>query len=323
MDLSNARVVVLGGAGFIGSHVVEELLKDAVREVVVFDSFTRGTRANCEAALRDPRVSLVEGDITHSDVLQAALRGADAVVHLAALWLLHCQEYPRAAFQVNVEGTFNVLDACVRHGIKKLVFSSSASVYGDAVSLPMTEEHPLNNRTFYGATKVAGEQMCRAYYERYHLDYLGLRYMNVYGPRQDDRGAYTSVIMKMLDCLDRGEPPVVHGDGSQTYDFVYVTDTARANVLALKSNATDIFYNVGSDQGTSIRELGERLLRLSGSREKLRFEAAGRTFVTRRIGSTDRARKEIGFEARVPLEEGLARLIEWRRRSRGPESMAR
>ena len=318
MDLANARIVVLGGAGFIGSHVVEELLKESVRDVVIFDNFTRGTRANCERALQDPRVSIVEGDLTHPDVLEHALRGADAAVHLAALWLLHCHEYPRAAFQVNIEGTFNVLEACLKAGIKKLVFSSSASVYGDAVSVPMTEDHPFMNRTFYGATKLAGEQMCRAFHERYKLDYLGLRYMNVYGPRQDHRGAYTGVITKMLERLDRGEVPVIHGDGSQTYDFVYVTDTARANVCALKSGRTDRFYNVGSGEGTSIRDLAGRILRLSGSTASPRFEPADRTFVTRRIGSTERAKAELGFEAAVGLDEGLTRLLEWRRRTRAP-----
>lgn len=322
MNLTDSRIVVIGGAGFIGSHVVEELLLEDVKEVVVYDNLTRGNRPNLENALGDPRVKLVEGDVTHLDVLDAALRGADYVFHLAALWLLHCYEYPRAAFQVNIEGTFNVLEACVRHGIKKLIFSSSASVYGNALETPMQEEHPYNNRTFYGATKIAGEHMCRAFCERYGLNYVGLRYMNVYGPRQDYRGTYTSVIMKILDRLDQGLAPIVYGDGSQTYDFIYVGDVAKANVLALKSNATDDFFNVGCGAGTTIRELAEMLLRLTGVNLDIQYEPAGQTFVTQRIGSTEKARRELGFTATTDLATGLRRLIEWRNRQSDTKTYA-
>lgn len=314
MELKGSRAVVIGGAGFIGSHVVEELLREGVAQVVVYDSLTRGTRQNLGAALRDPRVRLVEGDVTHVDVLDASFRGADYVFHLAALWLLHCYEYPRAAFQVNIEGTFNVLEACVRHKVKKLVYSSSASVYGNALETPMTESHPYNNRTFYGATKIAGEHMCRAFHDRYDLDYVGLRYMNVYGARQDYRGTYTSVIMKILDRLDQGLPPIVYGDGSQVYDFIYVGDTAKANVLALKGNTTDQFYNVGCGVGTTIRELAETILEITGSDQAIQYEPAGQTFVTERIGSTEKASQDLGFSASTDLRTGLRRLIEWRNR---------
>ncbi|MFH1739122.1 MAG: NAD-dependent epimerase/dehydratase family protein [bacterium] len=311
-SVEDCKVVVIGGAGFIGSHIVEDLLKENVREVVVYDNFTRGKRENLERVSQDKRLKIWEGDIQYSDVLHAVLKGADYVFHLAALWLLHCHEYPRAAFQVNTGGTFNVLEACRDQGVKKLVFSSSASVYGNALEVPMTEDHLFNNRTFYGATKIAGEQMCRAFYERYGLNYVGLRYMNVYGPRQDDQGAYTSVIMKILQRFDSGLPPIVYGDGSQTYDFIYVSDVARANICALKSDATDAFYNVGCGVGTSIRELAEAMLKLTGSSQDIQYEPAGQTFVTHRIGSTERAKSELGFEASVSLEEGLRELIEWR-----------
>ena len=313
MDVTGGHVAVLGGAGFIGSHVVEQLLVEDVVEVVVYDNFTRGKRADLEGALADPRVRLIEGDITHPDVLDAALSGADYVFHLAALWLLHCLEYPRAAFQVNIEGTFNVLEACVRHHVKKLVYSSSASVYGDAVATPMTEDHPYNNRTFYGATKIASEQMCRAFYEQYGLQYVGLRYMNVYGPRQDYKGAYTSVVMKMLDRVEQGEPLIVYGDGSQTYDFVYVEDVARANVLGLKAQSSDSFFNVGAGIGTSVKELAELILEITGSDVGLLFEPEGQTFVTERVGDTERAISDLGFEASVGLADGIQQLIRWRR----------
>jgi len=315
-DLTGSKVVVIGGAGFIGSHVVEALCKEKVGHVVVYDNFTRGKSTNLSQAEKDGRVSVWEGDIQHIDVLNAALKGADYVFHLAALWLLHCYEYPRAAFQVNVAGTFNVLEACRDQGIKKLVCSSSASVYGDALAIPMTEDHPFNNRTFYGATKIAGEQMCRAFNERYGLDYVGLRYMNVYGPRQDDQGAYTSVIMKIMDRLDRGRPPIVYGDGTQTYDFIDVTDVAKANLCALKSEVVDSFYNVGRGVGTTIKELAETLLRLMDSSLKIQYEPAGQTFVTQRIGSTERAKADLGFEAATDLETGLRKLIQWWRGKR-------
>jgi len=313
-NISDCKVVVIGGAGFIGSHIVEELLKENVGEIVVYDNFTRGTKNNLETALHDKRVRLVEGDVTYVDVLDDAVKGASHVFHLAALWLLHCYEYPRAAFQVNIEGTFNVLEACVRQQVKRLIYSSSASVYGDAITIPMSEDHPFNNRTFYGATKIAGEQMCRAFNERYGLNYVGLRYMNVYGPRQDYRGAYTSVIMKILDRIDAGQPPIIYGDGSQTYDFIDVIDAARANICGVKADVTDDFYNVGSGVGTTIREIAELLLDITGSDLGIKFEPAGQTFVTKRIGSTEKAKRELGFEATSNLRSGLMRLIEWRNR---------
>ena len=313
-DVRGKTVLVIGGAGFIGSHVVDELLKDDVKQVIVYDNFARGARGNLADALADPRVRVFEagGDILQSDVLAAAMKESQQVVHLAALWLLQCYDYPRAAFDVNVRGTFNVLEACRDHGIERLVYSSSASVYGDAVELPMTEEHPFNNRTFYGATKIAGEAMARAFADRYGLSYAGLRYMNVYGARQDYKGTYIAVIMKMLDRLDQGLPPVLYGDGSQAYDFIYVTDCARANVCALKSDATDAFYNVGSGTRTSLRELAEMILELTGSSLPIQYEPAGKTFVTNRIGSTVKAEREIGFRTTVELRDGLRRLVEWR-----------
>jgi len=305
---------VIGGAGLIGSHAVEALLAEDVGEVVVYDNFVRGTEENLAEALRDPRCRIFElgGDIGQTDVLDAALRGADGVFHFAALWLLHCQEFPRSAFDVNVRGTYNVIEACVTNGVKRLVFSSSASVYGDAVEEPMTEDHPFNFANFYGATKVAGEAMLRSLHGRYGLDYVGLRYMNVYGPRQDYHGAYIAVIMKMLDALDRGEPLVIYGDGSQAYDFVYVGDCGRANILAMKADTTDRFYNVGRGVRTSITELAETILRVTGSEAGIVHEPAGLTFVKNRIGSTQRSTEDLGFTAEVELEAGLRRLIEWR-----------
>jgi UDP-glucose 4-epimerase len=256
----------------------------------------------------------VGGDICQPDILNAALKDADGVFHFAALWLLQCHEFPRAAFDVNVRGTFNVLEACVANSVKRLVYSSSASVYGDAVEEPMTEDHPFNNKNFYGATKICGEAMARAYHHRYGLNYVGLRYMNVYGPRQDYRGAYIAVIMKMLDAIDRGQGPTVFGDGSEAFDFVAVEDCGTANVCAMKSNAVDGFYNVGTGKRTSLKEIAEMLLRLTGSRQPIHYAPRSQaTLVRNRIGCPKRAKAEIGFEAGVDLEEGLRRLIAWRK----------
>lgn len=315
MNIKGKTILVIGGAGFIGSHVVDELLNEDIKNVIIYDNFCRGTKENIETSLKDDRVKLFEigGEVMQTDILDKAVKESDAVIHLAALWLLQCYEYPRSAFDVNIRGTFNVLEACSNNKIERLVYSSSASVYGDAVQLPMTEEHPFNNRTFYGATKIAGEAMCRAFNERYGLPYVGLRYMNVYGPRQDYKGTYIAVIMKILDRIDKGLPPIVYGDGSQSYDFIFVSDVARANVCALKSNASDKFYNVGSGIKTSIKEICEILLELTGSNLKIQYEPAGLTFVTNRIGSTKAAEKDLGFKYKTELREGLKKLIEWRK----------
>jgi UDP-glucose 4-epimerase len=318
LNLSGKTVVVIGGAGLIGSHTVDALTRTGVGEIVVFDTFQRGTRENLADALRDPRVRVFEhgGDIMRPDILDAALKGAHGVIHFAALWLLHCQEFPRAAFDVNVAGTFNVLEACRANGVERLVYSSSASVYGDAVEEPMTEDHPFNYENFYGATKVAGEALARGMFKLGGTPYVGLRYMNVYGPRQDYSGAYIAVIMRMLDAIDRGEPLTLYGDGSQAYDFVYVGDCAEANICALTAATVDRSYNVGTGLRTSIRELAEMLLRITGSDAGIQYLPEGVTFVRNRIGSTERAIEELGFEARVELEDGLRALIEWRQSHR-------
>lgn len=314
MELEGKRFVVIGGAGLIGSHTVDALLREDVGSVVVFDNFSRGNHDNLRDALKDPRLEIFEagGDITQPDILEAALKGADGAFHFAALWLLQCHEYPQAAFDVNIRGTFNVLQACIAQNVGRLVFSSSASVYGNAVEEPMTEDHPHNNTNFYGATKIAGEAMARALHHRYDLPFVGLRYMSVYGPRQDYRGAYVAVVMKMLDAIDRGEPLAVYGDGSQSYDFVYVEDCANANVCAMRSDRVDRFYNVGTGIKTSVKEIADIVLGLTGSDVGIRWEPEGLTFVTYRVGDPRRAEEEIGFRARVGLEEGLRALIDWR-----------
>ncbi len=312
MNLNDSRVLVIGGAGFVGSHIVDLLSHEPVREIIVLDNFVRGTRANLTESVRDPRVVVVEGSITDLELLRSLMEGTDYVFHLAALWLFECVHQPRSALDVNVVGTYNVIEAAQRAGVKKVVYSSSASVYGDAQFTPMTEEHPFNNRTMYGATKIAGEQFFRAFYEQHKLNYCGLRYMNIYGPRMDYKGTYVSVIMKVLDRIDQGLPPVIFGDGSQAYDFIHVIDVARANILALKSNATDEFFNVGKGVKTTINELVHMLLQITGSDLKPEYRPQEQMFVTHRLGSTEKTERLIGFQANVDLEAGLRSVVAWR-----------
>lgn len=325
MDIAGKHVVVIGGAGFIGSHIVEELLATDVDRVTIFDNFARGKRSNIAAQLEDPRCTVFPdgGDIREVDVLNAALKDADGVIDTAAMWLLHCRDYPRTAFDVNVAGTFNVLEACVNNDIERLVFSSSASVYGDAVEVPMTESHPFNNRNFYGATKIAGEAMARAFYDRYGLSYVGLRYMNVYGPHQDQTAVYTGVIPIMLNKIEANEAPVINGDGSQAYDFVTARDVARCNVLALQSEVADEFYNVGTGVQTSIRELCDLILELTGSELEVEYRPYppedARRLVQNRIGSTEKAERDLGFFYQDSLRKGLQDLIDWRASNPGQE----
>jgi len=318
MELKNSKVLVIGGAGFIGGFVVRELLKHDVKEVIIYDNFTRGKYVNINDCLQDPRCTVYPfgGDIRELDVLDKAMEGVDYVFHLAAMWLLHCMDFPRTAFDVNVGGTFNVLEACVKHKVKKLVYSSSASVYGDAVEVPMTESHPFNNKNFYGATKISGEAMCTAFHDRYGLKVVGLRYMNVYGPGQDQHAVYSGVVPIMLNKIDANEQPTINGDGSQAYDFIYVEDVARCNVQAIISDVDYGFYNVGTEVQTTIKQLCDTILKLKDSKLEVIYKPYSaddaRALVQNRIGSRQKAENELGFKYKYGLEEGLLKLIDWR-----------
>jgi UDP-glucose 4-epimerase len=271
-----------------------------------------------EEQLKDERCSIFPfgGDIREIDILNTAMEGMDYVISLAAMWLLHCKDYPRTAFDVNIAGTFNILEACVKNNIKKLIWSSSASVYGDALELPMTEAHPFNNKNFYGASKIAGEAMCTAFNDRYGLSVIALRYMNVYGPHQDQTAAYTGVVPIMLNKIEANEAPSINGDGSQAYDFIYVEDVARANVKALLSEQEFGMYNVGTEVQTSINELCDLILELKNSDLKVKYnpysEDDSRAMVKNRIGSRQKAEEELGFRYQYELKEGLQKLIDWR-----------
>jgi UDP-glucose 4-epimerase len=319
MDLAGKSFAVIGGAGFIGSHIVDQLLAADAAQVTVLDDLRRGRRANLRKA-QDSRLMLVQESITDRHVVSKIVDGVDGVFLLAALWLDECARDPRAAWEVNVLGTWNVVEACRAAGGPRIVFSSSASVYGDGLTIPMTEDHPLGNRTVYGATKIAGEQMLHSAAAEWGQAYAGLRYMNVYGPRMDRLGAYVSVIVRTLDELTAGRPPIIHGDGNQTFDFVYVDDVARANILAMEAACSDELFNIGSGTGTTIRELSRLLCDLMGVAFEPRYEPAPRPVITQRIGSTEKARSSLGFESRVPLATGLRAVIEWWRREVVPEA---
>lgn len=312
MDITNKSIMLIGGAGLVGSHIVDELTAEPVKEIVVFDNFVRGNRENLAAALKSSKVRVIEGSMTDPNLLRRSLEGVDGVFLLASLWLGECVNDPRSAWETNVMGTWNVVEACKDLGIKRIVYSSSASVYGNALVTPMTEEHPFNNRTTYGATKIANEQMFRAIYEQHKLPYIGFRYMNIYGERMDYEGTYVSVIMKAMDNILAGKPPVIFGDGSQMYDFIYVRDVAKANVLGIKADCEDEFFNIGMGVGTTINELVDMLLELMGSNLKPEYKPQAQSFVTHRIGSTEKAETLISFKAQTSLLEGLRRVVEWR-----------
>jgi UDP-glucose 4-epimerase len=313
MDLVEKRIVVIGGAGLVGSHIVDQLTLEPVKEIVIYDNFVRGTHANLAKAMTCPKVRVAEASITNRHAVRRELDRADGVFLLASLWLGECADDPRSAWEVNAMGTWNVVEACRDLGVKRVVYSSSASVYGNALFTPMTEDHPFNNRTTYGASKIACEQMFRAIHEQSKLPYIGLRYMNIYGARMDYKGTYVSVIMKVLDRIFSGLPPIIHGNGTQTYDFVYVEDAAQANILAMKADCVDEFFNIGSGIGTTINELVDILLDLMGSPLRPEYRPQELSLVTQRIGSTAKAEELLGFKARTPLVEGLRRLVEWRR----------
>ena len=317
MDLEGKKLVVIGGAGFVGSHIVEQLTSEPISEIVVIDNLVRGNVTNIKKALDQcAKVRFVQASICDQRSLANELIDANGVFLLSALWLGECVAEPRSAIDVNVVGTFNVIEACLNAGVERIVFSSSASVYGDALATPMTEDHPFNNRTMYGATKIAGEQFFRAIYEQHALPFIGLRDMNVYGPRMDYKGTYVSVIMKVLDRIEQDLPPLIFGDGSQSYDFIHVEDVARANILGMKSDAEDEFFNIGTGDETTINELVETLLQITGSSLTPEYSPQSQMFVTRRLGSTEKAERLLNFRANSDLQQGLESVVAWRTEDR-------
>jgi UDP-glucose 4-epimerase len=319
MNIDGARILVTGGAGLIGSTTIDLLLAERnPGRIVILDNMTRGSAGNIGAALQDRRVQFVEGDIRDRATVERLVGEADAVIHMAALRITACAADPREAFDVMCAGTFNVIDAARQANVKKVVAASTASVYGLADRFPTTEEHhPYNNRTWYGAAKVMLEGLLRSYNDMYGLPYVAFRYFNVYGPRMDIHGKYTEVLIRWMERLEAGQPPLILGDGTQTMDFVYVEDIARANVLGLASDASDEVFNVASGTETSLNELAAALSRVMGRHVPPEYGPARSVNpVPRRLASTEKAERILGFRTRVPLEEGLRRMVEWWRSER-------
>ncbi len=313
MNLEGKRILITGGAGFVGSHIADLLLKEDVSEIVIIDNLLRGNKKNIEDALKSGRVRFIEGDIRDGLLIDKLAKGIDIVFHQAALRITHCAESIRDCIDVMINGTLNVIEASLKHGIKKIVAASSASVYGLADTFPTKEDHhPYNNRTLYGACKTFNELLLRSFHDMHGLDYVALRYFNVYGPRMDIYGVYTEVMIRWLDRIYEAKQPLIFGDGKQTMDFVYIEDVARANILAAKSDITDEVFNIASGKETSLLELLELLLKLTNSNLKPSFEPERKVNpVRRRLASIEKAESLLGFKAEIGLEEGLRRLIEW------------
>jgi UDP-glucose 4-epimerase len=320
--IKGKRAFVTGGAGTIGSTLVDQLVEREAAEVVVLDNFVRGRRSNLGWAEAKGRVTVVEGDIRDRALVAELTAGIDIVFHQAAIRITQCAEEPRLALEVMVDGTFNVIDSAAEEKVTKLVAASSASVYGLATSFPTDERHhPYANDTLYGAAKTFNEGLLRSYHAMAGLDYVALRYFNVYGPRMDVHGAYTEVLVRWMERIAAGEPPLIFGDGEQTMDFVCVPDIARANVLAAEADVTDRVFNIASGVETSLNELAQTLLHVMGSDLSIEYgPERSVNGVTRRLADTAEARDALGFEARIDLEEGLTQLVEWWRATRAEDS---
>jgi UDP-glucose 4-epimerase len=319
MNIDGSSILVTGGCGLIGSTTIDLLLKEhSPARIVILDNMTRGTLANVEQALGDPRVTLLREDIRDVEVVRKAMAGMDAVIHMAALRITACAADPREALVAMCDGSFNVVEAAQAAGVKKAVMASSASIYGLAEEFPTRESHhPYNNRTWYGASKIMLEGLLRSFNDMYGFSYAAMRYFNVYGPRMDIYGKYTEVLIRWMDRIASGQPPLILGDGTQTMDFVYIEDVARANVLALQADVTDDVFNVASGTETSLNQLAAALLKVMGSDLRPEYGPERKVnAVSRRLADTTKAERLLGFRAKVDLEEGLERLVGWWRASR-------
>jgi UDP-glucose 4-epimerase len=307
------KVLVTGGGGAIGSNVTDELVLAGAEEIVVLDNFVRGRRENLAWALANGPVQLVEGDIRDRALVRELMDGVDVVFHLAAIRITQCAEEPRLALEVLVDGSYDVFEAAADAGVRRVIASSSASVYGLADQFPTPEtQHPYANDTLYGAAKVFNEGLLRSMHAMFGLDYVALRYFNVYGPRMDVHGLYTEVLVRWMERISAGQPPLILGTGQQTMDFIYIGDVARANILAAQSEMTDVAYNVASGVETSLLELAEMLLGVMGSDLSVEFgPERSVNKVSRRLADATLAREQLGFDAEVSLEEGLTRLVDW------------
>jgi len=313
MDVSKYCILVTGGAGFIGSYVIEELIKLKPLKIIIIDNLVRGSFDNMASFFKHPSVEFHQGDIQNNELLETLVSRSDVVFHMAALRINACAANPTEGFNVMLNATFNLVELCRKYSIKKIIYSSSASIYGLAQNFPTPEsDNPYNNQTFYGAAKMWGEQLLRSYKFMYNLDYVALRYFNVYGPRMDTDGKYTEVMIKWLDCIRDNKPPKIFGDGSDTMDFIHVKDVARANIAALLSDCTDCSFNVGNSRETSLKELLGTLLAVNKATIEPEFLPANSINpVSRRLADISSAKKQLNFSPQITLEEGLLTLSQW------------
>ena len=314
MKLEGTRVLVTGGAGFIGSAIVDQLLQKNCEKIVAVDNFVRGRRDNLQKSLRHNHVSLIEGDIRDSALMDRLIEDSNVVFHMAALRITQCAAEPRLAKEVMVDATFDVIEKCVKHKIAKVVAASSASVYGMADQFPTPEtQNPYDNRTLYGAAKAFNEGLLRSFNEMYGLPYVAMRYFNAYGPRMDIHGRYTEVLIRWMERIHHGEPPVIFGDGKQTMDFVYVNDIARANIRGAECDVDDVVFNIGSQSETSLEQLAVLLARVMDrdDLEPIFQEERKVNPVPRRLADITAARELLGWEPQISLEQGLSDLFNW------------
>jgi UDP-glucose 4-epimerase len=311
--MHDERALITGGAGAVGSNIADQLVQAGAREIVVLDNFVRGRRENLAWALANGPVRIVEGDIRDRELVTELTRGIDIVFHQAALRITQCAEEPRLGLEVMIDGTCNVIESALSEGVRRIVAASSASVYGLAEKFPTDESHhPYANDTLYGAAKTFNEGLLRSFHAMRDLDYVALRYFNVYGPRMDIHGVYTEVLVRWMERIDAGQSPLILGDGSQTMDFVYIDDVARANLLAAEIDCSDAVFNVASGVETSLLELAGLLIEVMGSDVSIEYgPERSVNKVPRRLSDTTRAREHLGFEASVDLEEGLRQLVAW------------
>ena len=312
------RVLITGGAGLIGSHIADALVEQGNHEIIVLDNFVRGSRRNLAYAMERGRVIVIEGDLRDRTLVDRLVEGVDVIYHQAAIRITQGAEEPQLALDTMVNGTYGLLEAAVRHKVRRVVAASSASIYGLARNFPTSEEEPpYPNRTLYGAAKMFNEGLLRSFHDMYGLSYAALRYFNVYGPRMDVHGAYTEVLVRWLERIAAGEPPIILGDGTQTMDFVHVTDVARANVLAANADVEDEVFNVGTGRETSLNELARHVLAIMESPLAVQYGEARRVNpVPRRLADVRKARRLLGFQAQVPVEAGLATFVDWWMRER-------
>lgn len=319
-NLDSTIVMVTGGAGHLGSHIVDELLTKNVSKIKIYDNMSEGRESNLKRLPKDAPIELIRDDIRDYEDLEIAMKGVDYVFHTASLLLLECRDHPYKAIDVNIKGTYNVIHAAIESGVKKIIFSSSSSVHGEPLYTPVDEDHPMNSEIMYGTTKIAGEHLFRDHYKSHDLEYIGLRYFNIYGPRQHYKGAYAQIVPRWVDQIFAGQPITIYGDGSQTLDMIYVTDVAKANILALESNVTNDFINIGTGISSSVLEIANALQDIANdhrpafARGKLSitFIPQDINLIKRRQCNTAKAERLINFKYSIGLKEGLRNYYEWR-----------